>query len=110
VFEWLFGSRERLDVITGPDLAREIKSGDKPYVLDVRQPGEFRTGHIPGAHLIPLGEVAKRIEEIPKDKVIVTVCRSGHRSAMAAQQLVKAGYTVKNLAGGMMAWQGPTKR
>ena len=50
------------------------------------------------------------MQEIPKDKMIVTVCRSGHRSAMAAQQLVKAGYTVKNLAGGMMAWQGPTKR
>lgn len=108
VLEWLFGPR--VDSIEGRELAGRLKADDPPFVLDVRLPMEFRQGHIPGAHLIPLGEVGRRLHEIPKDREIVTVCRSGHRSMAAAQQLLKAGFTVKNLVGGMSVWNGPTKR
>jgi rhodanese-related sulfurtransferase len=108
MLEWLLGPR--IDTIDGQELARRLKDSDAPYVLDVRLPGEFRQGHIPQAHLIPLGEVSRRLDEIPKDRTIVTVCRSGHRSAIAAQQLIRAGYDVKNLAGGMSMWRGATTR
>ncbi len=108
MLEWLLGPR--VDIIEGQELARRLKAADAPYVLDVRQPGEFSQGHIPEAHLIPLGQVSRRLNEIPKDRPIVTVCRSGQRSGMAAQQLKRAGYDVKNLAGGMSMWRGATKR
>ncbi len=84
-----------------------LAAKEKPYVLDVRSPQEFRgDGHIAGANLIPLSELASHIKKIPTDCLIVTVCRSGARSAAAQSQLERAGYTqVKNLSGGMMAWQ-----
>ncbi len=84
-----------------------------PFLLDVRQPDEFRQGHIAGAKLIPLSELSRRINEIPKDREVVCVCRSGSRSGMAARQLTAAGFQAVNLSGGMMAWQRagyPVKR
>jgi len=77
-------------------------------ILDVREPGEFNgpLGHVPGAVLIPLGALSKRLEEIKKEKAIVTVCRSGARSAQATVMLGKAGFEkVANLSGGMLRWR-----
>jgi rhodanese-related sulfurtransferase len=74
-------------------------------ILDVRQPEEFRQARIPGARLLPLGELSRRIQELPKDREIVVVCRSGNRSGQAARQLSEAGYKVANLRGGMIAWE-----
>ena len=96
--------------ITAKDLAVQLKQDRPPVVIDVRTLGEFRTGHIPGARLIPLAELAKRLIEIPKDQAVVTVCRSGSRSHVAAKQLIKKGYDVRNLAGGMLQWSGKTVR
>lgn len=76
----------------------------KAYLLDVRQPEEYRTGHIPGAKLIPLGELSQRMNELPKDREIICVCQSGSRSLSATRQLMVAGYQVINLTGGMNAW------
>ncbi|HKB94990.1 MAG TPA: rhodanese-like domain-containing protein [Gaiellaceae bacterium] len=73
-------------------------------VIDVRQAGEWRHGHIRGSHHVPLHQLAARIERIPRDRSVVTVCASGHRSAAAARMLVRAGYDVENLAGGIRAW------
>ena len=78
-------------------------------VLDVREPNEFSgpLGHIRGATLIPLGELAARARELPKDKPIVAVCRAGSRSAHATAILQKAGFSeVANLPGGMLRWRG----
>ncbi|MDQ6999814.1 MAG: rhodanese-like domain-containing protein [Mariprofundus sp.] len=76
-------------------------------LLDVRQPGEWASGHPKTAMHIPLGEVAKRMNEIEKDKPVVVICASGNRSAMAATALAKSGFaTVYNFSGGMSAWQG----
>lgn len=77
----------------------------KPLLLDVRQPEEFREGHIPGSKLIPLSELNYRLKELPKDREIVCICRSGNRSGTAARKLVSAGFKSYNMRGGMNAWQ-----
>ncbi|MBI5928011.1 MAG: rhodanese-like domain-containing protein [Chloroflexi bacterium] len=74
-------------------------------VLDVRQPSEFQVGHIASAKLIPLDKLNQRLAELPKDKAVLCVCRSGARSGAAARQLRAAGYEAINLKGGMGAWQ-----
>ena len=77
-------------------------------VLDVREPAEFDgpLGHIDGARLLPLGELAERADELPRDQPIVAVCRAGGRSAQATVILKRAGFTdLANLAGGMLRWR-----
>jgi len=76
-------------------------------IVDVREPDEFtgELGHIAGARLIPLGELPQQLALLDKGKPIVTVCRSGGRSAQAVAILEKAGFTkAANLAGGMLEW------
>lgn len=75
------------------------------FVLDVRQPDEWAAGHIPDATLIPLGDLPSRIAEVPRDRQIVVVCRSGNRSAQGRDILLGAGYpSVTSMAGGMNDW------
>jgi rhodanese-related sulfurtransferase len=73
-------------------------------VIDVRQPGEWRRGHIHGSLNLPLTQLATRLHRLPNDKTIITVCASGHRSTLAARTLQRAGYQAENLKGGMRAW------
>ncbi|TAK02189.1 MAG: rhodanese-like domain-containing protein [Chloroflexota bacterium] len=76
------------------------------FMLDVRQPDEWAAGHIPGATLIPLGELATRIGEVPEGQSIVVVCRSGNRSAQGRDILLGAGFgAVTSMAGGMTDWE-----
>ena len=75
------------------------------FLLDVREPSEWEAGHIDGAVLIPLAELSTRMSEIPKDKTVVIICRSGNRSAQARDQLRAAGYSqTTSVDGGMNAW------
>ena len=74
------------------------------YVLDVRQPAEWRHGHIRGSRNIPLLRLKSQLATLPRDKTIITVCASGHRSAAAARTVKRAGHDVENLKGGMHAW------
>ncbi|MDA8193591.1 MAG: rhodanese-like domain-containing protein [Thermaerobacter sp.] len=104
----LFGPKV-LDV-NGEQLQDLLRSQTPPYILDVRTPGEFHEGHIPQAELIPLNELGHRLHEVPRDRPVVTVCRSGARSHTAARHLVQAGFDVKNLQGGMLRWSGPIHR
>jgi len=83
------------------ELARRRAAG--AYVLDVRNPDEYEAGHVPGAVLIPLGELGERWEEVPEGDVLV-ICKSGARSARAVEALNRAGRTTVNVAGGTMAW------
>ena len=79
--------------------------GDRSvHILDVRQPAEWRHGHIRGSQNLPLMQLKHRLATLPQGKTIVTVCASGHRSAAAARTLERAGYQVENLKGGMHAW------
>ncbi len=74
-------------------------------LVDVRQPEEYRAGHIPGARLIPLGELEARHNELEKNKKIVTYCRSGHRSMGAAILLCGLGFKdVHTMDGGILDW------
>ena len=76
------------------------------FILDVRQPEEWTQFHIPGATLIPLGDLPNRLNEVPKDKEVVVVCRTGHRSAQGRDILKNAGFTkVTSMAGGVTQWQ-----
>lgn len=75
-------------------------------VLDVREQSEYDAGHIPGVKLIPMGTVANRLHEIPKDKPVIVTCRSGNRSGQVTEYLRSQGYTnVHNMQGGIVAWQ-----
>jgi glyoxylase-like metal-dependent hydrolase (beta-lactamase superfamily II)/rhodanese-related sulfurtransferase len=81
---------------------------DRVEILDVREPEEFDgpLGHIEGARLVPLGELADKAEGLPRDRPIVAVCRAGGRSARATQILAKAGLPQSaNLSGGMLRWR-----
>ena len=83
------------------------KSGDAaPFVLDVRTPEEFVSGHVPGAVNIPYDQVAARLAEVPKDKDVVLYCRSGRRAGLAGEVLTSNGYTrLQHLEGDIVAWQ-----
>lgn len=96
----LFTRTQTIDAANTADLlaARSV------VVVDVRQNAEWKTGHIQNAIHIPLTQLSNRLHELPRDKTIVTVCRSGHRSALAARTLTRAGHDVRNLRGGMNAW------
>lgn len=84
------------------DLKTAVDSGAS--VLDVRTPQEFAEGHIASAVNLPLDEVAARASEVPGDKLVYVICRSGNRSAQASELLKKAGKDVKNVSGGMNDW------
>ena len=75
------------------------------HLLDVREPDEWRAGHIDGAQHIPLGQLRERLGEIPTGTPILAVCRHGNRSESAARGLRTLGYTVENLEGGVTAWK-----
>ena len=83
----------------------EIRSRDDVVLIDVREESEYAEGHIPGATLIPLGQIPDRLDEIPTDKMVVAVCRSGNRSGQATDFLREQGFdNVHNMQGGMNAW------
>jgi rhodanese-related sulfurtransferase len=94
----------QVSVVSPSEAQKKLAQKPKPFLLDVRQPEEFRTGHIPGAKLIPLGELRGRLKELPKNQEIIVVCHSGNRSLSATRQLTGAGYQAVNLRGGMIAW------
>lgn len=73
-------------------------------VIDVRQPEEYVEGHVPGAPLIPLAEVADRIAEVPAAGPVLVICKLGGRSRKAAEHLRAQGIDAINVAGGTMAW------
>jgi len=75
-------------------------------VIDVREAWEYEAGHIPGAALIPLGELEERIDEVPRDVPVVLVCRSDNRSGQALSLLRRQGFdNLSNMMGGMLAWE-----
>ena len=83
--------------------ARDI--GEDVYLLDVREDDEWVAGHAPGATHLPMMELPGRLDEVPTEKDVVVVCRSGHRSAEVVGYLVSRGFgNVRNLIDGMIGW------
>ncbi|MCH8344849.1 MAG: rhodanese-like domain-containing protein [Planctomycetes bacterium] len=77
------------------------------HIIDVRDPHEYTSGHVPGAALIPVNTVFDRREELPKDGTIIFVCGVGQRSALACEMAAAAGFqadVLYNLEGGTEAW------
>ena len=87
---------------------KDMLTDDGVVVIDVREPGEYQSGHLPSATLIPVTSVFARRDELPKDKKIVFVCAVGQRSALAAEMAAAAGLPAEQLYtldGGTDAWR-----
>jgi rhodanese-related sulfurtransferase len=78
---------------------------DGAVVIDVREPGEYVSGHVPGARLIPMGQLAARMHEIDRHRPVHLVCATGNRSKSMATLLEHNGFDVVNVNGGTSAWQ-----
>jgi len=108
LFWSFFGNRLRGIKDVDHIAATQLINHKSALVLDVREQGEYDSGHILNSKLVPLGKLRERIGELEKyrDKPILVVCRSGMRSASACAQLGKQGFSqAYNLEGGVMAWQ-----
>ena len=93
------------------DEAQRLWQNKEAILIDVRTPAEYRDGHIPGVANIPLDELEKRIGEIPKDKKVVLICRTGNRSAQGTKLLRSKGFSnVYNSTSGMTSWKGPVTK
>lgn len=95
-----------MEQITATELKQWMDEGSDFELVDVREPFESEIARIPGAKLVPLGELAKRLGEIDRSGTVVVHCRSGVRSAKAIEFLRANGFTNRlvNLRGGVLAW------
>ena len=87
-----------------PSEAWEAHQRKDLVLVDVRQQPEWRSGVVSGVLLIPLSELPRRLGELPLEKTIAFLCRSGHRSTLAARQARRHGFDVASVRGGMTAW------
>ncbi len=91
--------------ITSVELKQRLDRGDKLKIVDVREPNEYQINRIAGSELIPLGDIPKRYVDLNPDEEIVVQCKSGSRSARAADFLRSVGFKkVLNLKGGILDW------
>jgi len=91
--------------ITPVELKKKLDAGERPFILDVREPNEYQINKIPGSTLIPLGELPRRYQELDPEQDIVVNCKMGGRSAKAVDYLKSVGFKrVKNLRGGILEW------
>jgi rhodanese-related sulfurtransferase len=100
-------ARARIRETTVEEIHRRIESGDRFYLIDVREEGEWTRGRIPGANWLGKGVLERDIERAIPDPAeeIVLYCGGGHRSALAADALQRMGYTnVWSMAGGIGGW------
>ena len=95
-----------MEEITATELKQRLDKGDDIQIIDVREPHEYQIGQIPDSHLIPLGQVLTRMDEIDPNRETVVHCKMGGRSAKAIDALQRAGFTGRliNLKGGITAW------
>jgi rhodanese-related sulfurtransferase len=77
---------------------------DGAVVVDVREPFEYATGHVPGATMMPMGEVHARLRDLPRNEPVYVICASGNRSLTAASWMAAAGIEAISVAGGTSAW------
>ena len=86
------GAVERIELIDPSELARRVGAPEAPLVLDVRNDSEYAGEHIPGSLHIPYGDLAERVDELPRDRPIAAICRGGKRSGLAASILQREGF------------------
>ena len=96
----------KISAISATELARRLQQDRELTLIDVREPFEFEIGHIPNSRLIPMGDVAEKHREIPRDKEAVVICKTGLRSARVIEFLRGEGFgNLLNLQGGIDAWR-----
>lgn len=93
---------ESLQILTPTEAKNNQTAG--LYIIDVRSPSEWKEGHIPGAWHMELTKLEDSIKQLPLDYPMATICRSGMRSSIAASILIKRGFNISNIQGGMEAW------
>ena len=92
--------------ITAEELRTRLAGEERPLLVDVREQNEWDEAHIEQATLVPLATVVNTLKEMPKEKEILLICRSGRRSGIAYRQLEELGFrNLRNVEGGMLAWE-----
>jgi rhodanese-related sulfurtransferase/DNA-binding transcriptional ArsR family regulator len=101
------GARDQLEPVTREELARRLLDGDAPMVLDVRPAAEHAAGHLPGAVSIPIGELRRRLADLPADREIVAYCRGPYCAFAheAVAVLREEGFTARRLEDGLPEWE-----
>jgi rhodanese-related sulfurtransferase len=97
------GAASSMPEVTAQEALALVADGG--YLLDVREQSEWDEGHAPQAVLVPLSELADRVDEVPTDRDVLVVCHSGMRSMRATAALRRAGLRAVNVEGGMLAWR-----
>lgn len=107
MLERLFGGAAKVPSINPREAWERLASGQSaPLLIDVRESWEFSSGRAKGAKNIPLSQLGKRLGEIPRNRDVLLICQSGHRSMNAARYLHQQGITqVVNVTGGTTAWR-----
>ena len=95
-------SADQVEDVSAEDGHQMVEDGG--FLLDVREADEWDAGHAPEAVWIPMGELQARVDELPRDRRIVAICRTGARSHAVAAALLGAGFDAVNLDGGMREW------
>lgn len=80
------------------------RHADGGFVLDVREPAEYLTGHVPGAVLAPMSRITSALSGVPKDRPVHVICQTGNRSQSMADLLCALGYDAVSVDGGTSAW------
>jgi len=92
-----------VDEVDVKEAAARVERGEA-VLLDVRERNEWEAGHAPQATHIPMSELGERLPELPQDRPLLALCRSGNRSGQVAAALEQRGYSVANVGGGMKRW------
>ena len=96
----------RIELIDPDELARRVDGNGGPVILDVRNASEYAGEHIPGSLHIPYADLAGRLDELPRDRPVATICRGGKRSGLAASILQRAGFEdVIHVGRGVGVWR-----
>src|SRR5262249_5257153 len=96
----------RIELLQAGELRGRVEGPDAPLVLDVRAASEYEAEHIPGSLHIPYGDLAQRLDELPRERPIATICRGGKRSGLAASILQREGFAdVVHVGKGVGAWR-----
>jgi len=101
----------RMASISASQLKDRLDAGEKPLIIDVREPWEYAEGHIPGSVLKPLGQIRTWVKDLNKSDEIIVICRTASRSGVAVQFMNSMGFTkVQNFSGGIITWRGKIAR
>ncbi|WP_251328465.1 rhodanese-like domain-containing protein [Haloplanus pelagicus] len=104
-----------VEEVTPEEIHERLESGDGPQIIDIRDPDDFATGHIPGALNVPMGELPSRIDEIEWEEEVVVACPIGQSSIQAARLIgsyegVEDAGSVRSMQGGYDAWEYDLER